>query len=120
VSRSQRLAFLAAAVVIAVVAVIVLSSGGKDDGGQTMTSGDVVLEAGSVKKIAAKEGETVSFSVRSDDKKQEVHVHGYNLMQDAAPGKPAHFSFKATITGRFDIEFEETSTQIGELTVNPA
>jgi len=118
VSRSQRLAFLAVAVVIAVVAVIVLSRG-KDDGGQDTTSGDVVLEAGSVKKITAKEGDTVSFSVKSDSK-QEVHVHGYNLMKDAAPGKPAQFSFKATITGRFDIEFEETSTQIGELTVNPA
>jgi hypothetical protein len=118
VSRSQRLAFLAVAVVIAVVAVIVLS-GGKDDSGQDATSGDVVLEAGSVKKITAKEGQTIRFSVRSD-KTQEVHVHGYNLMKDAAPGKPAEFSFKATITGRFEIEFEESSTQIGELTVNPA
>jgi hypothetical protein len=117
VSRSQRLAFLAVAVVIAVVAVIVLS-GGSSDGGQNATSGDVVLEAGSIKKINATEGDTVTFSVKSD-KTQEVHVHGYNLMRDAAPDKPAHFSFKATITGRFEIEFEETSTQIGELTVTP-
>jgi len=118
VSRSQRLAFLAVAVVIAVVAVIVLS-GGKDDNGASNTSGDVVLAAGSVKKITATEGQTVRFSVKSD-KKQEVHVHGYNLKEDAAPGKPAQFSFKATITGRFEIEFEEAGMQIGELTVNPA
>jgi hypothetical protein len=117
VSRSQRLAFLAVAVVIAVVAVIVLSGGSGDGGGNT-TSGDVVLGAGSVKKLTAKEGDTVSFSVKSD-KQQEVHVHGYDLKQDAAPDKPAHFSFKATITGRFEIEFEESATQIGELTVEP-
>src|ERR1700749_3138265 len=102
VSRSQRLAFLAGAVVIAVVAVIVLS-GGSDEGGGNTTSGDVVLEAGSVKKITATEGDPVSFSVKSDSK-QEVHVHGYDLKQDAAPDKPAHFSFQATITGRFEIE----------------
>jgi hypothetical protein len=118
VSRSQRLAFLAVAVVIAVVAVIVLS-GGSDDGGGSSTSGDVVLEAGSIKKISATEGDTVTFSVKSEDKTQEVHVHGYDLMEDAGPGKPAKFSFKATITGRFEIEFEESSTQIGELTVEP-
>jgi hypothetical protein len=118
VSRSQRLAFLAVAVVIAVVAVIVLS-GGSDDGGGSTTSGDVVLEAGSIKKISATEGDTVSFSVKSEDKTQEVHVHGYDRMEDAGPGKPAKFSFKATITGRFEIEFEESATQIGELTVTP-
>jgi hypothetical protein len=118
VSRSQRLAFGAVAVVIAVVAVIVLAGRGDDGGGKT-TTGDVVLAAGSIKKISATEGDTVTFSVKSD-KQQEVHVHGYNLKQDAAPGKPARFSFKATITGRFEIEFEATSTQIGELTVNPA
>jgi len=73
----------------------------------------------SVQKIEAKEGDTVSFTVESPDKTQEVHVHGYNLMEDAGPGKPAKFSFKATITGRFDVEFEAAGEQIGELTVEP-
>jgi len=117
VSRTQRLVFLGVAVVIAVVAIIVLAGRGGDEGGTT--TANVTLKAGSVQKIEAKEGDTVSFQVESPDKTQEVHVHGYNLMQDAGPGKPAKFSFKANITGRFEIEFEEAGQQIGELTVNP-
>jgi hypothetical protein len=77
-----------------------------------------VLHGGDVTRITVTQGQRVRFEVRSP-RRQEVHVHGYDLMRDAAPGAPARFSFKATITGRFDVEFEEAGEQIGELEVDP-
>jgi hypothetical protein len=50
---------------------------------------------------------------------EEVHVHGYDLKRDVAPGKPAKISFHADIPGRFDIELEHAGKQIAELTVTP-
>ncbi len=117
VSRGQRLSFLVIALVVAVVAVVLLAGRGGDDT-ESGTSGKVILQAGSVQKIAAKEGETVQFEARNDAP-EEVHVHGYDIKEDVRPGKPAKFSFKATITGRFEIELEGAGEQIGELTVEP-
>jgi hypothetical protein len=117
VSARQRLAFLAVAAVIAVVAVVLLSTGSGSSGTSDTTSVPV-LHGATVTHIKVTEGERVRFQVRSP-KRQEVHVHGYNFMKDAAPGAPARFDFKATITGRFDIEFEEAGQQIGELEVDP-
>ena len=51
---------------------------------------------------------------RSSDEAQEVDVDGYDLMKDTVPGKPTTFSFKASITGIFEVEFEESGQQIGE------
>ena len=52
------------------------------------------------------------------DAKHEIHVHGYDIAKDTAPKKPARFTFKADADGIFEIEIEDTSTQIAELTVN--
>ena len=49
----------------------------------------------------------------------EIHVHGYDLMADVAPGAPATIRFKATVPGRFEIELEDRGLQIGELEVRP-
>ena len=48
-----------------------------------------------------------------------VHLHGYDLMADVAPGAPATIRFKATAPGRFEIELEDRGLQIGELEVRP-
>jgi hypothetical protein len=48
-----------------------------------------------------------------------VHLHGYDLMADVAPGKPATIRFKATAPGLFEIELEDRGLQIGELEVRP-
>jgi hypothetical protein len=49
----------------------------------------------------------------------EVHVHGYDLKKNVAPGKPASIRFRADVPGRFEIELESAGKQIAELTVNP-
>jgi hypothetical protein len=77
-----------------------------------------LLQAGKVTKLRFDEGETVRFRVRSD-KPEHVHIHGYDIMKDVEPGTTANVAFKAAITGIFEIEFEDSAEQIGELRVDP-
>jgi hypothetical protein len=66
----------------------------------------------------AHKGDPVVVLVRSDVA-DEVHVHGYDLMGDVAPGKPVRIEFTANLTGRFEIELERRGKQIAQLTVLP-
>jgi hypothetical protein len=60
----------------------------------------------------------VRFRVRSS-KPEHVHVHGYDIMKDVVPGETTTVTFKATITGIFEVEFEESAEQIASLKVEP-
>ena len=73
---------------------------------------------GGVVRESTDKGDRVVVHVTSDVS-DEVHVHGYDLMSDVAPGAPARIAFRATIPGRFEIELEDRGVQIAELTVNP-
>jgi FtsP/CotA-like multicopper oxidase with cupredoxin domain len=145
VTRGQRLTFLGIAAVIAVVAVILLAGGGDetDDAADsartpaatatpTTAEGDAtatptptatpkpppLLQAGKVKTLTYNQGDTVRFRVRNDEA-EEVHIHGYDIKKELEPGETATVSFKASITGIFEIEFENSATQIAELKVEP-
>lgn len=94
-------------------------------GGTTLDGDDVqpaedgpLLQAGGVTKLNATQGDTVTFRVESDTD-EEVHVHGYDLKYDVAAGETKSISFEAGLTGIFEIEFEGSGEQIGELTVEP-
>jgi heme/copper-type cytochrome/quinol oxidase subunit 2 len=65
-----------------------------------------------------KQGRQVRFVVRADVS-DHVHVHGYDLMHDVAPGKPAQIAFRATVPGQFEVELEDRGLQIAELEVRP-
>ena len=73
---------------------------------------------GGVAKLKVKKGDRIRFTVESDSK-QEVHLHGYDVAKDAAPGAPATFDVKATIEGVFEAELEDPGVQILKLTVEP-
>ena len=73
---------------------------------------------GGIKEIEVKKGDHVRFEVVCDSK-QEIHVHGYDISEDAAPGSPARFDFTATLEGVFEVELEASATQIVKLTVSP-
>jgi FtsP/CotA-like multicopper oxidase with cupredoxin domain len=137
-SRNGRIALIGAALAVAVVAFVVLRSGGSDSGGSDSGRSDssrsdsgtpaasgwrVAVRhgkpVGGVRKITVKKGDTLRLTVSSPDTSQEIHVHGYDLKQDMAPGRPASFRFKTTIEGAFEIELEETSTKIANLLVRP-
>jgi heme/copper-type cytochrome/quinol oxidase subunit 2 len=144
-TRRQRFTFLAIAVAIAVVAVVVLADSSEDDSEPDQTAATAtatatptaeesageetptptptpepppLLTADKVTELEATEGETVRFRARSDTA-EEIHVHGYNLTKDVEPGQTATMSFKATITGIFEIEFEHSGTEIARLKVEP-
>lgn len=71
---------------------------------------------GGITRATVHQGDRVVVAVASDVS-DEVHVHGYDLKANVASGKPARISFVANIPGRFDIELESRSLQIGDLTV---
>jgi len=74
---------------------------------------------GGVKKLTVKKGDRARFEVTSTDTTDEVHLHGYDITRNVAPGSAARFSFAADAEGIFEIELHGTHTQIAELTVEP-
>ena len=133
-SRNQRIGLVVAALVVAVVAFVVAQPGDDDDpkpsssATQTQTPVDngtdtetesepeapaeppvtrISLKggviAGDVKSIEVAKGDTVRIVV-SSDVEDEIHLHGYDIEKEAAPGKPARFEFKADVEGAFELE----------------
>lgn len=73
---------------------------------------------GGVERLEYAKGERVRFVVRSDVA-DEVHVHGYDRIEDVAAGGSVRFDFPATLEGVFEIELESRAEQIAELRVEP-
>jgi len=147
VGSRARLALLAATVIAAVVLFLVLRPDGEEPTPSVATPSEtttsVVTEtetlptttaetpsavririqargdgSGSIRRIAIERGQRVTLVV-SADVTDEVHVHGYDLMADVAPGSPARISFEASVPGRFEVELESRAIQIAELRVSP-
>jgi hypothetical protein len=73
---------------------------------------------GGIKQLEYNAGDEIRFEVTSDIA-EEVHVHGYDLMQDVPAGGTVSFDFPAEIEGIFEAELEGRKEQIAEITVNP-
>lgn len=73
---------------------------------------------GGVETLEYDAGDPIRIEVTSDVA-DEVHVHGYDLMQDVAAGGTVSFDFPAEIEGIFEVELEGRKEQILELRVNP-
>ena len=73
---------------------------------------------GGVQELEYTRGDEVRFDVEADIA-EEVHVHGYDVIEEVAPGEVARFDFPADIEGGFEVELEGSHTQIAELTVEP-
>ena len=71
-----------------------------------------------IRRPKVKQGRQVVI-VTTSDVADHVHLHGYDLMADVAPGSPARIRFRATILGRFEIELEDRGLHIAELEVRP-
>ena len=71
-----------------------------------------------VAELTFNKGERVGITVRSDVE-EEVHVHGYDMTKDVAPGKAATFNFPAKLEGIFEVELEVSHVQIATLEVRP-
>jgi hypothetical protein len=144
-SRAQRLTFLGIAAAIAIVAVVLLAGGGDEtdpasnsasttsptatataDGTAEATATPTptpkpkppLLQAGKERALTFEEGETVRFRVRHDEP-EEVHVHGYDVAKELPAGETVTVSFKADITGIFEIELEHSHVLLAQLKVVP-
>jgi hypothetical protein len=138
-SRNGRIVLIVAAAAVALAAFALLKSGSDDNGDNSKSSAStptattkapveppaerITIKSGKpvggVDKITVTKGDTLHLIVSSPDTSQEIHVHGYDLMRDMAPGRPASFKFKTSIEGVFEIELEDTATKIASLQVRP-
>jgi hypothetical protein len=73
---------------------------------------------GGIQDLSFTSGDRIQFKV-SSDQDWEIHFHGYDVMMDVTPDKPVTFDVAADIEGIFEVEIEDTATQIAEITVNP-
>ena len=73
---------------------------------------------GGVKRATIEQGRDVVLVVRADVS-DHIHLHGYDLMADVAPGAPARLRFTADVPGRFEVELEDRGVQIADLQVVP-
>jgi cytoskeletal protein RodZ len=76
-------------------------------------NGEVV---GGIVRADIEEGSEVVLVVRADVE-DEVHLHGYDIAADVAPGQPARITFEADMVGEFEVELEDLGVPIAELTV---
>jgi FtsP/CotA-like multicopper oxidase with cupredoxin domain len=131
-SRNQRIALVVAALAVAVLAFVIAQPGDDDDSADrestapasqtepettTDTTTDaeppppqvtrIRMENGSVvggaKDIEVTRGDTVRIVVSSNTP-DDIHLHGYDIERQVAPGKPGRFRFKANAEGAFEIE----------------
>jgi hypothetical protein len=73
---------------------------------------------GGIRRVTVAKNRRVVLVVRSDVA-DHVHLHGYDVMRDVAPGAPGRLEFRATIPGRFEVELEDRGLQIADITVKP-
>ncbi|HVM68836.1 MAG TPA: hypothetical protein VM204_03250 [Gaiellaceae bacterium] len=73
---------------------------------------------GGVQRPSVRVGREVRLRVTSDVA-DHVHVHGYDLFAEVAPGQPAELTFVADTAGRFEIELEDRHVLIADLEVRP-
>jgi hypothetical protein len=83
--------------------------------------GEVV---GGPQPIEVEQGEPVRIVVAADSA-DEIHLHGYDLTREAAPGAPARFNFTADLEGVFELEShtaEDAGLEplVARLVVNPS
>jgi hypothetical protein len=82
---------------------------------------DVTVRNGNVlgpAEFEVSQGQQVRIVVDADVS-DEVHVHGYDLHGDVAPGSPAEITFTADAPGVFEVELESEGKLLFELKVSP-
>lgn len=71
---------------------------------------------GGVRRPEIERDQRVVIVVRSDVT-DHIHLHGYDLLADVAPGRPGRISFRADTQGRFELELEDRAVVLAELEV---
>lgn len=116
-----RLAIVAGVLVIFIAVGAYLLFGNKKAAPKNITFNVTVTGAKTMhpSELAVHQNDIVTINITSDTT-GEVHLHGYDIPFDCVAGQVVSHTFKATISGGpFDIEWESTSTHLGDLIVNP-
>jgi len=82
---------------------------------------EVTVQGGAVdgpSEPKVQQGDRVRIVVEADVA-DEVHLHGYDLSAEVRPGRPAEIEFRATATGVFEVELEESGLVLFQLRVVP-
>ena len=114
----SRTAIVVVLVVLFAIAGGVLIYVNQPHGGVTRTIDVSVTGASKMtpSELTANLNDTVTVNITSDTS-GEVHLHGYDIPFECMAGQVTAHTFKADKSGRFDIEWESTSTALGELVV---
>jgi hypothetical protein len=70
---------------------------------------------GGVRRVTVAEGRRIVLTVTSDVA-DHVHLHGYDVMRDVAPGSPARLAFTASILGTVELELEDSHVLLARIT----
>ena len=81
---------------------------------EATVTGDKVETAS--RRVRIDRGQKVRIRVQAD-RAEEVHLHGYDLSADVAPGRPAVIDFTADAPGVFEVELEQALLNLFELQV---
>jgi FtsP/CotA-like multicopper oxidase with cupredoxin domain len=81
---------------------------------EATVTGDEVETAS--RRVRIDRGQKVRIRVQAD-RAEEVHLHGYDLSADVAPGRPAVIDFTADAPGVFEVELEQAHLRLFELQV---
>jgi hypothetical protein len=73
---------------------------------------------GGVRRVTVSEGRRVVLIITSDVA-DHVHLHGYDIMRDVAPGRPARIAFRATIVGTVEAELEDRHLPLARIVTQP-
>jgi hypothetical protein len=68
--------------------------------------------------LEAHQNDTVTINIKSDTD-GEVHLHVYDIPFETKAGQTVSHTFKANLTCQCLIEWESTSTPLGNLVVSP-
>jgi len=145
--QGQRRWLIAAGALAAIVVLFVLFRG--RDGGEGATTATATTSPGTAATTpppattaAAPEPTVVHVTVRdgkvvegpkvyelpfrkrvtlvvTSDVADEVHLHGYDVMGNVAPGRPVRLTFVTRLSGRFELELENAHLGLGEVSVLP-
>lgn len=79
----------------------------------TVASGEV---SGVGDRVSVAVGAEVTIIVEADTT-DRVHLHGYDLLADVAPGSPATIEFTADLAGVWEVELENAGQLLFQLEV---
>ena len=125
-NRTRALIVVAVLVVFVVAGGVLIYANTNKGGGKNVNFSLTVTGANKMtvsdgtdpEKLQAHQNDTITISITSDQE-GEVHLHEYDIAFEVKPGQPTTHTFKADKTCTCELEWEETSTHLGTLTVSP-